>query len=287
MDSGTCRRARSGGSPASVSKPEQIALYCDGSYMRNRIERLLEGVHLQAVESRQRFAVRLARGSSPGIVALRKCSVADAAWLRDAVGQALTIPSCVVVAPLGLSNLQSLRALGRDIFRVVWDEEADDRLACVLKEVMDEWCPDPLTWLGRKIVAAPGLRPSLRTVVAEVCLLSSEVSPPPPPKRTVAELARLVHLSPVTLCRYWKADVPLRCGPKRLLSWASLLWAVERRTQAKWDAVAGQMGVRRRTLERRCSGLADCTLARAARDPLRVPRRFEAWVAEVSDFKKQ
>ena len=98
------------------------------------------------------------------------------------------------------------------------------------------------------------------------------------------ELARIIHLAPATLCRYWKADVPLRCGPKGLLSWAMLLWAVEQRSEAKWDTVAKNMGVRRRTLERCCSNLAACTLAEAAREPGLVRERFEAWVEAVSEM---
>lgn len=264
----------------------QIALYSDSNHMRKRVSQLLVGTHLEAVESRRVFSAWLARGHNSGVVALQTYTVEDVAWLREAVDRSLANPSCVVVAPLSLSNLQCLRALGRDVFRVVWDEEANDRLASVLKEVMDEWRPDPLTCLGQKLLANPELRPSMRTVVAAICHLSNDVSFLSPPTRTVAELARLVYLSPATLCRYWKADVPLRCGPKRLLTWAALLWAVERCSQTKWDALAKQMGVGRRTLERRFFNLAGCTLAETARDPLMVRRRFEAWAAEVSEFKR-
>ncbi len=248
--------------------------------MRERIRRLLAGTDLDVVESRKAFSVRLKRRCSPGIAALRNPSAADTAWLLDAVRPPPANRSCVVVAPLSLFNLQRLRPLRRDVFRVVWDEEADDRLASVVKDVMAEWCRDPLVRLGRQLLEIPELRPSLHAVIARLCRLSSD-GPPRPPPRTVTELAGAVHLSPGTLARYWRSDVPLRCGPKKLLIWAAFLWAVERSSQAKWDTVAKLAGTPRRTLERWSLELADCTLSEAARDPSRVFRRFEAWVAEV------
>ena len=265
---------------------EQIALYCGNGDMRTRIKRLLASADLETARSRETFTALVRAGCSLSVVGLEKCSGADAVWLHDAVGRSLGGQSCVVVAPLSLSNLQCLRELGRDIFRVVWDEEVDDRLVTVLDEVSGdtEWRADPLRSLGRRLLSNQGLRPSVRKVVSEICHLTKDDASPPPPRRQVTELARMVYLAPATLCRYWKADVPMRCGPKQLLRWAALLWAVDRRSEVKWDAVARQMGVRRRTLERHCSDLAECTLAEAAREPGMVWDRFRAWVARVSEL---
>ena len=267
------------------SEHEQITLYCGNGDMRRRIKRLLASADLETTGSRETFTALVKAGRSLSVVGLPTCSGADAAWLQDAVGHSLGGQSCVVVAPLSLSNLQCLRELARDVFRVAWDEEVDDRLVTVLDEVSGdtEWRADPLRSLGRRLLSNQGLRPSVRKVVSEICCLTRDDASPPPPKRQVAELARMVHLAPATLCRYWKADVPMRCGPKQLLIWAALLWALDRRSEVKWDAVAQQMGVRRRTIERHCSDLAECTLAEAARDPGMVWDRFQAWVARVSE----
>ena len=266
-----------------TARRRHIALYCGSSKLRLRITRLLSNARIRTAESRETFSDVFKECHRLGIVGLEEWSRADAAWLRHSVGRSPRKQSCIVVAQISLLNLQSLRALGRDFFRVVWDEEADDRLAAVLDEINGEreWRTDPLQSLGQRLLACGKLRPSLRTVIAHICDRSGGASPPP---RRSAELARIIHLAPATLCRYWKADVPLRCGPKALLSWAMLLWAVERRSEAKWDTVAKNMGVRRRTLERCCSNLAACTLAEAAREPGMVRERFEAWVKAVSEM---
>ena len=278
-------RTESGRQPLALvpERPEQIALYCGSSDLGKRIRRLLTNAEFETAECRDTFSGLLKAGHSLGIVGLEECSVADAEWLEHSVARSPGNQSCVVVAPLSLSNLQCLRGLARDVFRVVWDEEADERLAAVLDEVsgQHEWRTDPLESLGRRLLATGKLRPSVRTVIVNICHLPHDASPRPPPKRSVVELARLVHIEPATLCRYWKADVPLRCGPKQLLSWAVLLWAVRRRSEAKWDTVAKMMRVRRRTLERLCSKLAAYTLAEAAREPEMVRDRFAAWVAAV------
>ena len=96
------------------------------------------------------------------------------------------------------------------------------------------------------------------------------------------ELAQRTRLPPDTLRRYWREEVPLRCGPKQLLSWSLLMWAIRQRSDLKWDVIAQRAGVRRRTLERCSSRLLGCTLAEATRDPDAVQRRFREWVAEMS-----
>ena len=110
--------------------------------------------------------------------------------------------------------------------------------------------------------------------------------PPHRPERSVRQLARKIGIAPVTLSRYWRSEVPLKCGPKQLLSWAMHFWALRQRSEAGWDAIAsragGRAGVERRTLERQGKRLAGCTLSEAWRDPELVRRRFREWVSEVS-----
>ena len=65
------------------------------------------------------------------------------------------------------------------------------------------------------------------------------------------------------------------------MNWAVLLWAVRARAGAGWNAVAEQLGLRRRTLEINFARMAECTLAEAAEDPERVARRFKKWVDSV------
>ena len=266
---------------------EPIVLYCPSPDMRGRLERLLIRRPFETAGSRQELLAKCDGGRALGVIGLESCSDADAAWLRDEVARIPGAPCCVVVALLSLSNLRTLQDLDRDHIRVLWEEEADERLASVLEEVVAAWRPDALRWLGQRIAGKPGLRPALRAVVEEICQMSTAVSPPPPPKRTVSELARQVNLSPATLSRYWTAEVPLRCGPNELLGWASLLWAVEHRTEVKWDAVAKRARVDRRTIDRRFARLAGCTSGQAARDPGMVRRRFREWVAEVLELNAE
>ena len=288
LESGT----HSGGAYAPeplVSGPdrsEQIALYCDDGDMRRRIKGLLPDA-VYPLDAPDTFSALLRAGHRLSVVGLRSVGGAHVQWLQHSLGRSLADQSCLVVAPLSLPNLQRVRELDSNVFRVVWDEEADDRLVTELNEVSGDrgWRACPLRSLGRRLLSDQDLRPCVRIAIAEICRPASDNSSPCPPKKSVAELARLVRLLPVTLTRYWRADVPLRCGPKQLLSWAALLWAVDRRAEAKWDTVAKKMRVGRRTLERYSSNLAGCTLAEAAREPEMVRERFVAWVAGVSEME--
>lgn len=270
--------------PSDPGSPEWIALYSGRDEMRQRLQNLLVNADLETAESRETFSALLRDQRGLGVVGMDGCSPEDAEWLRSVVTQLQAGQSLVVVAPLSLSYLKCFQALGQVVFWVVWDAVAGEQLASFLGHIGNGRRRDPLKSLGRRILAVRQLRPALYTAVTEVCQLSSDAGPEPPLK-SVSEVARLVYLSPATLCRYWKAEVPLRCGPKRLLGWSGLLWALEQRSVAKWDAVASQMGLQRRTLERRCRSLAGCTLGEAARDPALVLAEFETWVAQVWELK--
>ena len=250
--------------------------------MRHRIEGLLADADFETTESREAF--RAAMGdASVGIAEVRACSDADIAWLRTVFGEALTGPSCIVVAPLSLARLRRLRRVESSRFHVVWAEEAGDRLLSVLDRV-EPWHRDPLRLLGRRLLCDCSLHWSMVRAIKHICNLSGDPSTRTP-KNSVTDVARDASIPADAFRRYWKTEIPLRCRPKQLLSWTVLLWAVRQRSEAKWDTIARQAGVRRRTLERHSMSLAGCTLAAATRDPAMVQRRFEEWVTEVSAVK--
>lgn len=257
-----------------------IALYCETTDMRNRIEGSLSASRLRPAESRDGFE-QLLGTASVGIAGLRQCSDADIAWLRETVANGLAGPSCVVVTPLSLKRLQRLRRIESTRFHVVWAEEAGDRLGRVLAQI-NPWHHDPLLLLGRRLVRDHSLHECLVNAIEHICRLSP-VEDSGPPTASVEDLARWhARVPPDTFRRYWRAQMPLRCPPKKLLSWALLLWAVRQRTRAKWAAIADEAGVRRRTIERHAANLAGCPLTAASHDPEMVQRRFQEWVAEVS-----
>ena len=258
-----------------------IAWYHETRALRDMIERLLADVELESTASRHEFETLLS-DANVGVAGLGRCSAADVTWLRRVFRSGLLEPSCVVVTPLSLARLQRLRRIESSRFHVVWTEEAPERLVNVLTWI-EPWHRDPLRLLGQRILAENTLQHwSLVRAIEHVCKLSGDPSPAPP-ENSVTDLARHVNLPPDSFRRYWRHEVPLRCGPKQLLSWAVLLWAVRQRPKAKWDAIARQAGVGRRTLERYSKQLAGCTLAAAGRDPQLLKSRFRRWIANVSE----
>ena len=136
--------------------------------------------------------------------------------------------------------------------------------------------------LGVKLLSDYSFRPSVRETISRACGLHTDaVGTRFVPEPSVSQLAEQVGLAASTLSRYWRSDVPLRCSLKEFLSWAVLLWAVRARSRQDWGAIADQVGLRRRTLERSFIRLAGCTLTAAAHDPERVVRRFNEWVDSV------
>ncbi len=261
-----------------------IALYCDARDLRHRIDGLLADARLKSTDSRFEFQ-SLAAGASVGIAGLRSCSDADVAWLRTVFGQGLAGPSCIVVTPLSLPRLQRLRAVESGRFHVVWTQELASRLRHALGQV-DLWHRDPLRLLGRRMLCDRSLHRSLVRAIEHICKLSKDVQSDPP-ANSVTNLANDIDIGPEALSRYWRQEIPLRCGPKQLLSWALLMWAVRQRPEAEWLAIASRAGVRRRTLERSSVRLLGCTLSAAGRDPTLVKRRFRQWMAEVSKVDRR
>lgn len=259
-----------------------IALYYDTRDLRDRIEGLLADTDLYSTRNRDEFQSIIA-ATDIGIAALQRCSLSDVAWLQGVFTQGLARPSCIVVAPLSLARLQRLRTAESHRFQVVWEEEAHDHLRPTLGRV-NVMHRDPLRLLGRRMLWSGSLHWSMVKAVERVCRLTDEWRSRPPAK-SVRGLAQDIEVPAETFRRYWKENIPLRCGPKQLLSWALLMWALGERPKTRWDVIASRAGVRRRTLERHSERLLGCTLSAATRERALVRRRFRAWVSQVSDVK--
>lgn len=258
-----------------------LVLYAETPALRIEVEGPLAGLDLTLTEDRREFE-RAVGDARIGVVAASDFDDADVTWLRRLFGRSLNGPSCVVVASLSLQRVQRFRDLERGRFRIVWLGEVDDRLRVVLEELGAQW-RNPLALLGQRIVNSHPLRPSVRDALGHVCYaMSYNDSSPYPPDSSVGALARRIEVNGDTLSRDWRRDVPLKCGPKQFLMWATLMWAVRRGTNGEsWGDIAARVGVSRRTLERYSADLAGCTLAATVRHPGLIERRFESWVAAV------
>ncbi len=256
-----------------------IPLYHESRALRETVERLLADVRLEPTASRREFGSLLAN-ADVGIIGFRRCSAKDVQWLRTVSRPGLLAPSCVVITPLSIGRLQRLRGIESERLHVVWAEEVDDRLIDVLAEI-EPWHDDPLRLLGRRMLAASSPHQSVTGAIKRICNLSGRH--PTRPETSVTELASSLGLSADSFRRYWREGTPLTCGPKQLLNWTVLLWAVRQRPRVRWDTIAKRAGIGRRTLERYGQQLAGCTLAEAGRDPRLLKRRFREWAANVSE----
>ncbi len=259
--------------------PATIAFYGETSGVRKRIESLLAHIPLTTTGSREDFESVVA-DAFVGIVALGGCSQADIAWLGTAFDHGHCAPTCVVVTPHTVTRFLRLRPIWSSRFHTVWAEESAVRLPQLLDQV-EPWHADPLRLLGHRLLSDFPVRLPLVKAIDRICRVFASPLPEPPPS-SVAALARRAAVSTDTLRRQWRDELPLRCGPKQLLSWALLLWAIRRRVHTGWDGLAYQAGVRRRTLERVAVRVAGCTLSELTGDPERARRRFRGWVRERS-----
>ncbi len=247
--------------------------------MRTRVERLLTGADLETTGSRTAFE-SLVEDASVGIAALTRCDPADIRWLRKTFDRGHCAPSCILVTPHSIARFLRLRHIQSSRLHLVWAQDADGRLRQLLNQV-EPWHRDPLRLLGHRLLSDFPLRWSLVRVIDAICNVFAP-PPPEPPPHSVAELARGVALQPDTLRHHWRNEIPLRCGPKQLLTWSLLFWGIRRRARTGWDTIARSSGVRRRTMERASVRLAECTLAGLVREPESVRRRFREWVREMS-----
>lgn len=256
-----------------------IPLYHETRALRETVEELLADVPLEPTASRREFGPLLAN-ADVAIIGLGRCSATDVQWLREVSRGGLLAPSCIVITPLSIGRLQRLRGIESERIHVVWAEEVDDRLVDVVTDIAP-WHDDPLRLLGRRLLAASSPHRSVVEAIRRICNLSGNRLPARP-ETSVTELASSLGISPDSFRRHWRDGIPLRCGPKELLNWAVLLWAFRQRRHVRWDALARQAGIGRRTLERYGRQLADCTLAEAARDTKLLKRRFREWAGAVS-----
>ena len=235
------------------------------------------GLDPESTSSRSRF-LEVLRRADVGIAAFGSLGTEEALWLRAVTSGPLAGPPCVAVAPLSIEAVQRCRSFDPARVRVVWIEELESRLPQVLRELRRAH-HSPLRSLGERVIARSRPRPVVAKALALICNISSNGSQaPPPPPPSVNQLARTLGIGSSPLRRYWAEDLPLCSGPKLLLRWASLLWAMERRADGdSWQGIAGTAGTTIRTLQRNSRELAGCTLSAAAASPRRVHRRFEAW----------
>ena len=259
---------------------EQLAylLYCRDKGLRNQLNGLLAGASVE--QARSRRALKAPPTRTRAIVyGIAECVDADVKWLQSAFG--LANPPCVVVAPLRVDCWRWLQPLRSPSLRIVWADEAEERLLGVLREVGRNG-RDPMWNLGLRLLADYSFRPPVQKVISRVCGLDNDPGGTPfVPANSVRQLSADINLSASTLSRYWREEVPLACSLKEFLSWAVLLWAVRERSQDNWNAIVDQAEVRPRTLARSFVRLAECTLGDAEADPELVIRRFHRWIESV------
>ena len=249
-----------------------MVLYADTVEIGDRVASVAAS-EFERTDTLRRFGVALRRGGV-GIAAFVNFRKEEALRLRDACNGSLIDPACVVVTPCRFEAVRQFRSLGLKPLRerVVWLEEVEDRLPQVLRVLLN-----PLTPFGHGIIVEHQPRAVVKKALSRICRIGGGTPP-----RSVAELAQSLYIEASPLRSYWATDIPLRCGPKELLKWALLFWAIEERAGgASWHGVARCVGRSPRTLRRYASDLAGCGLAAAAGSPDTVRLRFEAWAREV------
>ena len=216
-------------------QPEQLAylLYCRDKRLRNQLNGLLAGASVERARSRRVLEAPPTRTRAI-VYGIAECVDADVKWLQSAFG--LVSPPCVVVAPLRVDCWRWLQPLRSPSLRIVWADEAEERLLAVLREVGRDG-RDPMWNLGLRLLADYSFRPPVQKAISRVCGLENDPGGTPfVPSNSVRELAADVNLSASTLSRYWRVEVPLACSLKEFLSWAVLLWAVRERSRDNWNA---------------------------------------------------
>lgn len=186
-------------------------------------------------------------------------------------------PTCIVVTRVTYDNLRSLRDVRGDRLHVVWIEEVEETLPKVLETVAPD---NPLRAWGIRLLNARSPSLSIARAVRLVCGISP--GPPAPPASSVIELVKRARIDPKELSYRWRAEMPLGCTLKQLLSWGVLRWAIRHRNDGTWKEVARAAGIDQQTLRRYSLTLARCSLADAADDPARVARRLDEWLSGVT-----
>ena len=130
---------------------EQLAylLYCRDKGLRNQLNGLLAGASVERARSRRVLEAPPTRTRAI-VYGIAECVDADVRWLQSAFG--LVSPPCVVVAPLRVDCWRWLQPLRSPSLRIVWADEAEERLLTVLREVGRDG-RDPMWNLGLRLLA--------------------------------------------------------------------------------------------------------------------------------------
>lgn len=199
----------------------------------------------------------LLSGHDMGVVAFDAPTTERNAWLRDRVGR-LRSPTVIVALPMGpLGHAPSLDSLG-------FVTTSLDLLGSTVAEHAPQQ-HNGASAILHCLLSFPGVRanPLVATVVERACR-------PLAPPRTVGELAREVGVAESTLRYHWEAALGRDLRPKTVLEISILLNAVAAAEAESMTRVARDLGVHRRTLERRAIRLLDMTLTAAAVAPREV-----------------
>lgn len=116
-------------------------------------------VQVRAARDRGAFRESLAE-SEVAILAVPALGREETEWVLHEVGRSPG-PELVIVAPLSIDALQHSRGLVPRGGRVVWAEEAGERLGPAVAAALGAG-RDPTQALGSLILDSPGLRPLLR-----------------------------------------------------------------------------------------------------------------------------
>ena len=145
-------------------------------------------VPVRSARDRGAFRELLAE-SEVAILAVPALGREETEWILHEAGRSPG-PELVIVAPLSIDALQHSRALVPRGGRVVWAEEASERLGPAVVAALGAG-RDPMQALGSLILDSPGLRPLLRNVVSHICRLRIGIIiyPPLPPVCQVVFLA--------------------------------------------------------------------------------------------------
>ena len=244
-------------------------------------------VPVRCARDRGAFCESLAE-SAVAILAVPALGREEAGWILHEVGRSPGL-ELIVVAPLSIGALQRSRGLLPRGGRVVWAEEASERLGPAVATALASG-RDPMQALGSLILDTPGLRPLLRNVVSHICRLRIGITstPPPPPglsSRVLGDLAASVDVDPGTYRRALAA-ARLDRRSEQLVGWSLLLRACgEDRSAGKPIAsVRRDLALPPGTLSRCALRLLGRPLHLVQRAPHQVEARFRSWQAECGRF---
>ena len=173
---------------------EQLAylLYCRDKGLRNQLNGLITGASVERARSRRALKAPPTRTRAI-VYGIAECVDADVKWLQSAFG--LASPPCVVVAPLRVDCWRWLQPLRSPSLRIVWADEAEERLLAVLREVGRDG-RDPMWNLGLRLLADYSFRPPVQKAISRVCGLENDSGGTPfVPANSVRQVSADVNLS--------------------------------------------------------------------------------------------